>query len=121
MLLLTGDVAAAVGTAGMSIAITWVLSCHPAFPDAKTDGFDVQLMLEPVQDVVADGIVIAHRDQRGSLSSECFMTQPAERLDRLRSTLWIHGTVVGESLSAPVVVYAKLIDVLGGEGTGLFR
>jgi hypothetical protein len=76
-------------------------------------------MLEPVQDVVADDIVVAHRDQRGSLSGERLMTQLAEGLDRLRSTPWIHGTVVGESLSAPVVVYAKSLDVLGGGGTAI--
>src|ERR1044072_8738327 len=97
-----------------------MLSCHAALADAPTKGFDVQLMFEPMQHVVADRAVVAHADQRHPLGGERLMSQPPEGLRRLGRTFGVHGAIVRESLASSGVMVAQAVHMLGG-GPRLFR
>jgi hypothetical protein len=89
------------------------LARSAAFADAQTKSFNVQLMLKPVQHVVADCAGVAHVDQRGPFSVQSLMAQPAERLNRFSGARWVDRAVVRESLALPGIVRPEPGYMLG--------
>jgi hypothetical protein len=53
---------------------------HATFADAEAYCFNVQFMLQPVEDLVADRAVIPHADQRHPFGSKRFMAEPPKGL-----------------------------------------
>jgi hypothetical protein len=52
-----------------------------------SQGFDIQFMLETMQDLIADHAVVSQADYRLTFGRERFMAQAAERCGRFGGTI----------------------------------
>src|SRR5712691_12100708 len=93
--------------------VTFLGGCAGRAQLAYTDsqGFDVQLMLNLMEDRIADGPFVAQGDDRQAFRRERLVPEPSKRLGGLRRAVRIVGRRVREAADALRVVHAQPVQV----------
>jgi hypothetical protein len=87
-------------------------SCYAALADPKPQCFDVQFMLQMMQDFVADRAVIAQADKSQSLGRQCFVAQSLKGLGGFTRIVFVNGCRTRQAFQLTPILHTQLLDVL---------